>query len=276
MLNNCEHNLRAYKGVEDLTTFISKEAIEKYREERKRFASGAVTFLRKEIRGKVPVSVLDIGSGSSCFLYALHDAGILSRGMGIEISKTRYDFAERWKRDGQYKSVENINMDVRKASFESRKFDVCTILDSTFNLFHSVDSGLPSQVLQRIHKALNIKGWLILEMSSFLDVKRLCKDSGVYYKWEELPESNKFLYSLYRIDCSFQDGLACIESRYLHRNKLGESKKIDYSKIYTVAELEKMVLKARFKEPFFYGGYDGKPYDSENSNRILLTCQKDN
>ena len=269
-----QQNLRAYEGVEDLSTFTSQDAIEQYRQERKDFSSNAVSFLRKKMKNKKPMSVLDIGSGSSCFLYALHDEGALAYGTGIEISKTRHAFAEQWKRDGKYASVDNINQDVRTVSLDSKKFDACTILDSTFTFFHSVAAQLPDQVLRRAYQVLNKDGWLIIDMSSFLDAKRLCKGSGIYYQWKELPETNKFSYSLYKLNCSFKDDMVCTESRYIYRDKVGDFKKIEHSRMYTAPELEKMVRKAGFKKTSIYSGYDGKPFNPRSSSRILLASQK--
>jgi len=270
--NKGKHNLRAYEGVEDLKTFRSQEAIKEYRQERKNFSSGAVSFLSKRIEDKKLISVLDIGSGSSSFLYTLHDAGILSNGMGIEISKTRHAFAEQWKRDGQYLSITNVNKDVSKVSFKGRKFDICTILDSTFTYLFPVDINKPKEVLKAVKSVLNKRGWLILDMHSFVDAKCNCKATGVHYYWQELPESNKFRYSLYRQNILLDDVLST-ESRYIYRDKPGDTKKTEYSKMYTAVELKRMVLEAGFQKPLFYGGYDESTYDPQKSKRIVLTCR---
>ena len=270
-----EQNLRAYDGVEDLLTYTSKEAVDQYRLERLEFASGAVAFLEKMLNGRKQISVLDIGSGSSCLLYALDNKGILSKGVGIEISKSRHDFAQQWKREGEYHRVENINKDVRDVSFEKTQFDVCAILDSTFTYFYPVDAQMPMQILERAYQALGNGGWLVMEMASFIDTKRLCKDSGVYYKWAELPETNKFLYSLYKVEHSPEEDVMRSESRYIYRGKVGESRKIEYSKVYTPEALEKMLIEAGFSKPDFYDGYNNRAYDPKSSSRLLLSCRKD-
>jgi SAM-dependent methyltransferase len=273
LLNN-QQNLHAYKGVEDLSTFSSSEAIERYRSERKQAASKIVSFVKKTLRVDKPIKVLDIGSGSSCFLYALEDAGILSYGGGVEISTTRHQFAEHWKQDKKYQAVENFNKDLRAVSFGSNKFDLCTILDSTFTYFYPVDSHFPQQALEKSYEVLKKGGRLVLEMSSFVDVKRLCQELGAFYKWEELPETNKFKYSFYKVTHSSDKDIVCTDSRYIYRDKLDEFSKVEYSKVYSKGELQEMVLKVGFEDINFYASYDAEVFQPERSNRIVLIASK--
>jgi len=236
--------------------------------------AGAVSFLEKRVERGALISVIDIGSGSSCLLYACKKKGILLHGVGIEISKSRHDFAEQWRCDEGYSSIENLNLNITDVPVSTMNGDMCTILDSTFTYFHSVDPSMPEQILQQIFQGLNCGGWLILEMSTFLDARRSCQDSQGYYKWVELPKSNKYSYALYKVDYSKNRNIICSESRYLYRSQSGESKKIEYSKVYSTSELKKMVCGVGFTNVVFYSDYQETSFDEKKSNRLVLACQK--
>ena len=81
-------------------------------------------------------------------MYALEKQGILDRGIGIEISSSRHEFAEKWKVDHNFEKVENLNINVKDCEFEVGSFDLIIMVDSAFNYFYPENHALPDKVLE--------------------------------------------------------------------------------------------------------------------------------
>ena len=108
-MNDFEVNYAAYKDVENIQCFSGHESVLEYRKHRLKQQNGLVKFITNYVDSKL--SVIDVGSGSSALLYAIHNLGILCEGVGIEFSSARHKFAELWKRDNNIHSITNINDD---------------------------------------------------------------------------------------------------------------------------------------------------------------------
>jgi hypothetical protein len=68
-------NLSAYAGVEALENYASAAEIQAYRVERLGLYDCQVEFVRRLAAPATGLRVVDVGSGSSAFLYALERAG---------------------------------------------------------------------------------------------------------------------------------------------------------------------------------------------------------
>ena len=267
-------NLEAYNGVENLANFTSQKGIENYREERLRFSEPYVRCLVNELGQGFAKCCLDLGSGSSAFLYALKNAGLIQQGVGVEISTTRNEFAEKWRTDCQYENISNILGDVADIPSNVQAIDLCTILDSTFTYFYPIDRHFPKKVLKDVWQRLNFGGWLYLEFPTFEEAKRQCVSTGEYFEWSELPESNAFKYSMYRTDLDEVNGLLKKTSVYTFRDKLGDTSKTEVTKIYSSAEIEDLLTSAGYSNLRVYGGLDRVEYIKGVSESIVVFAQK--
>ena len=72
----------------------------------------------KSFVGKNKENIIEIGSGNSSLLYNLNYEKIVNHGVGIEIAKSRYLFAEKWKNDLGFGNISNINNDFRNIPIE--------------------------------------------------------------------------------------------------------------------------------------------------------------
>ena len=101
-------NVSAYDEVEAMANYATQSELEAYRRERLeqvRAIRSSVPCARHPDRG---LRVVDVGPGSSAFLYALERAGLLRDGLGIERSATRHEFAERWRERRRFRHVTNL------------------------------------------------------------------------------------------------------------------------------------------------------------------------
>lgn len=99
-------NLNTYTNVEILENYSSPIDLEVHRKERILSKKKQLEFFQRKTFGK-RISAIEIGSGSSALLYSLSKANILMEGVGIELAKKRWEFAEKWKADENLTQVKN-------------------------------------------------------------------------------------------------------------------------------------------------------------------------
>lgn len=268
------HNLRAYEGVENLAAYPSAQALERYRRERLTFAAPAVEFIKRRIYQSLPLCVLEIGSGSSCLLYALEDRNILKRAVGIEISCSRYQFAQEWATDYGYQRVQNIHANILDVSVEPCEYDLCLVVDDTFTYFYPESPSMPEQVLRFAYEALKPRGYLLLEMACFRAAVTACESQGWYSHWLELPPTNPFRYALYRYNYYKEEEVIEKESVYLRRNGTEEARKIEFSKVYTNKSLEQLLRLNGFHVCATFENLGQSQYVDGSSDSIVLLGRK--
>lgn len=145
-------NLIAYDNFEQVDNL--KDRMNEYRQNKLDSAKGHVNFIKNHFPRK-QITVLELGSGNSKTLFALEKAGILKRGYGIEISKSRFEFAELWKKDWGFKRVENINANVMDVNFKDfEDFDLCFCVDLAFQFFEPTEKGKAFEILKKVNKKL--------------------------------------------------------------------------------------------------------------------------
>lgn len=178
----------------------------------------------------------------------------------MEISPTRFKFAEKWREDEHRNRIKNFNCDIRDLNLENESCDICAIVDMTFTYFFPVDENLPAQVLRKSAEFFKKGGFIIIEMPTFNELKRLCESVDFYYEWDELPETNSFKYALYRTQLDKKNDVLYKESRYVYRHRLGDSIKLESCKVYSSENLESLVTANGFSDFRIYGGYDFQCY----------------
>src|SRR4051812_44420417 len=95
-------NVVAYDEVEAMSNYPTQAELASYRAERLRRYEPYVRFFAELGVPGGGLRIVDVGSGSSAFLYALERAGMLREGLGIELSTTRHAFAERWREEENF------------------------------------------------------------------------------------------------------------------------------------------------------------------------------
>ena len=160
--------------------------------------------------------MLDVGSGNSKFLYALNGCGILEKGYGVEISKSRNDFANRWRDDLGISNVININDNIFNIDLEPfPKFDLIYCSDIVFQFFDPVrkDSGV--KFLKNIFKRMNNYGVVLLELYDHDKILKSMRNNEIKL-WEEFEEPDPWRYSLW--DCKYEDLCISLKKTFVKRD----------------------------------------------------------
>ncbi len=159
-------NLYAYDEVENLDNFTDVE-FESYCKDKLMTCIEHCDFLLSHcINESWTGRVCEIGSGNSKLLYSLEKKELLEFGYGIEISTSRYLFAEKFK---QYLSSNKVN-NINKNIFDLEplvNMDVVIGVDIVFQLIAPVYPNAELDLLSWIYGSMKSQGHLVLELWDF-------------------------------------------------------------------------------------------------------------
>ena len=263
-------NLTTYDDFEKLDSFAGD--IERYRKSKLKSAEGHVGFIKK-LFPKKKIIVLELGSGNSKTLFALGKAGVLQKGYGLEISKSRYKFAELWKREGGFKRVENRNVDVLGVDFRDFKnIDLCFCVDLAFQFFEPVKKGSVAKLLKDVYRKLKAGGKVVIEVDGLGKVLTKMQDNNVKF-WEEFAAPDPWRYSLW--DCSFnpKNKFLDIKKVFLRRNEFGRSENRMILRIYTKADMQKPLKEVGFSQVAFYQNWKGGKFTHDTGEYIAVATK---
>ena len=267
-MNNEHINLIAYDDFEKLENLGDK--IDEYRQSKLESAQGHVNFIKNYFPNK-QITVIELGSGNSRTLFALEKAGILKKGYGLEISKTRFEFAELWKREWDFRCVENINTDATTMSFGDIKenIDLCFCVDLAFQFFEPMGKNKAFTILGKIQEKLQPKGIIILELDGFDRVLSRIRNGNVKL-WEEFPSPDPWRYSLWDCQYDFGDKFMQLKKSFIRRNGFGLSESSVMLRVYNKDEICSLLKNAGLKNIKLYSDWNGANFIDDTYEYIVV------
>ncbi len=260
-------NLVTYDDFERLDGFAG--GMENYRRSKLKSAEGHVSFIKK-LFPKKKITVLELGSGNSKTLFALEKAGVLGKGYGLEVSKSRYKFAELWKKEGGFECVENKNVDVLAANLhEFKSIDLYFCVDLAFQFFEPIKKGSAKRILQDVYKQLEPGGKIILELDGCERILGRMRDGGVKL-WEEFERPDPWQYSLW--NCTFDSKNKCMQWRkvFIKRNEFGRSENKAVLRIYKKDDVKKLLKEVGFSKVDLYEDWKGRRFRDDKGEYIVV------
>lgn len=262
-------NQRAYDDFEKLENFSGND-LNKYRNNKLASATGHTNFIKKLFPGRQRMSVLELGSGNSRSLFALEKAGMLEKGYGIEISRSRFEFAELWKKEWDFSKVFNINSNVIGADIRKfGPFDLCFCVDLAFQFFEPYGIDRVFEILDAVNKNLRDGGKVVIELDGCgraLDSVRY----GMGRIWEEFSHPDPWRYSLW--DCRYdkKTKLLTLKKIFIKRNMHRFWTNVTILRIYNKDEISALLKKVGFKKIKLYSGWEGGPFKNDASEFIVV------
>lgn len=265
-------NFEAYEDVESLENYGSEVEVRAYRRERLEKQEPYVHLFRRLGAPADGLDVVDVGAGSSAFLYALAGEGLLRRGLGIELSASRHAFAERWRLDAGFSYIENVQANFVDLTLPPSSFDRFTAIDDTYLYLRPEDDGYPALLLEAAHLALRPGGILLLDFRNDLPIAREIPTEGRSFD-VALPSTNAFESAHYR-QVPADDRLQLLnESVYVSRGG-SVRKKTEITEVCDVDALVTTARKAGFTSVHPYGDLSLAPFDAETSPRGVVLATK--
>jgi len=260
-------NLTAYDDCELKEFYDTPEKLDEYRRHLFLKTEGQKEFISKLFSGKF--TMLEACSGNSRLLYSL--APYLIHGVGVEISKPRYEFAEAWKKALAIHNITNINSDIMK--YESRgECDLVAIMTNAFMYFEPIDRTYPLKLLKRCNTWLRPSGKLIMELRDYGSILNSAKCNGNKATVEiTFPKADPFVgtKTTYKWDA---------ENKYLDLNEVftGRAYGAQYDRheilrVYNLNEIKELLGQAGFKKCSVYKNTVA-PEPSED--KIIVIAEK--
>jgi SAM-dependent methyltransferase len=263
------NNLRAYATTEAIESFSSPESVHAYRRARIAKYQLVVDFISRRVEEEFgELRVVEIGSGSSALLYALDEKKLLKYGCGIEISKSRFNFAELWKSEIVCSTVENINRSFADVNLQHSTFDWFIVIDNTFTYLHPVDEPYPRLMLDCAFTALKPEGKILLDFFNYSK-----RTPGIEsQQWNIFSKSDPFSYGLY--SHKIENGINTSKTIFVRRKTQEEQIKIELSKVYSLQDIGDLLAKSGFVVSEVFSDFGESSYREEVSERLLVVASK--
>jgi hypothetical protein len=245
-MQNNHINLSSYDNVEDLRNFTDF-SFKKYCDDKIKSCNKHIEFIKKLPLNAKKLKVFEIGSGNSKLLYALEKQALISSAIGLEISESRYEFAQKFKNYMKSRKVKNINKNIFDLDFKEQ-YDLIIGVDIVLQLISPINKGAETKVLKWINESLYNDGYLILELCSFEKIlKQLSMSKNSLQLWEEFDKNDPFRYMLSQITLDKHNHIKW-DKKFLKRDSLETSTFNNILKPYSKDEIVEILYKNNFKE----------------------------
>lgn len=267
MFCETEHiNLHAYDGVETLHRF-SEESFYNYCHDKLQTCQKHIAFAKEVLQFQRRLNVLEFASGNSKLLYSMENNELLESGIGVEISKSRFEFAEKFKKKFGFHRVSNINDDVCNFYTKSNSFDLIVGVDVALNLIAPVIQERIKNLIDTFYRALSDDGVLLLELSSFDQYMKILDVMPTLNEWQEFSTSDPFSYCLSIITKKTSRSFMW-EKKFISRLDNSESCFSHEIMIFKKKHIQDLLFKAGFTEVRFYDYYQ-TPGDCDQDEYIV-------
>ena len=274
-MDKAKSNLNSYDNVESLSNFDNDLEIQQYRKHKLEETIRAVNFLRKTLTHDVlehKIKVLELGSGNSKLLYQLSIQKLLNQGYGIEVSKSRFEFAEKWKQDLQITNVKNINDDILNIDLEQfNSIDLFICVDNALQFLEPIKKNSVLDLFSKLSKTLHKDGYIILELWSMHNIlKNIHVNNGIYKTQQEFGNFDPFSYMTEQIE--LDDENYVVWNKHFH-HRHDQTKSSDMQNIlkpYSPEEISGLLITAGFNNVRIYKNFELESYDNNHDEYVVV------
>jgi SAM-dependent methyltransferase len=259
-------NFLAYDNYEVFNNKIEEDV---YRHSKLKSCDEQVNFVKKKAK-KDKIVFLELGSGNSKMLFNLEKNKILDVGYGIEFSKSRFDFSQKWKEDCDIKNVFNFNHDFLEFDYESiKKVDLVFCVDLAFQFCEPIKKGSDVYLLNKIYNQINEGGLIILELDGCSNIIDTIPFSNKI--WEEFPETDPWRFSLW--NCKYENSLLEWDKIFIGRKGEISETKITL-KIYNKEEICQLLKNIGFININLYSNWTMDKFENDKHSFIITGEKK--
>lgn len=266
-----ESKALSYEGVEALENYRDQESIESYRSEALAVFAPMSEFIIS-LSHKPKFSIVEVGSGNSALLYNFENKSVLESGVGIEISKSRHAFAEKWREDMSFLNTLNFNGDFLDAELNTNTFDFF-VCNGTFHIIGAISDSYPLALINKAYSTLRSGGMIVLDIPTHK--KKIGQfENGAYTFEVKLPDTNPFDMARYHMTNLSRKSVYQINSSYFDASGLCVRKKSDEFYSYSENEVTGLLKSAGFVDVVTYSGINKEPYEEGVFDTMLVVARK--
>lgn len=267
-------NLSAYQEVEAASNYGSAEELLRYRSLLLDKSRPAADCVRTIVGSGAPFRVLEICAGSSRLLFALEALGAIQQAIGVEVSRSRHDFAEHWKHDLKSDRVQNILSAADRYHFTETGLDVVVMIDGALSYIYPCGDKMPGDILGRAFDALSPGGKVLLEFDVLSAEKTdILRRDGSYRNWYYGHEKDAFRFALYETRVLDWEQMVVENcSIYLPRSGGEDRVKREHYKYYSPDELSVLLSGIGYSTEFF-GSFGLTAVGAQSSSLIVVATK---
>jgi SAM-dependent methyltransferase len=260
----------AYAGVEEMSSFADRDALESYRESVLVRTRPQADFLAAQLPPSA--RVLEVACGNGRLLVELAQRGALAAGVGLDVAASRVEFAARWATDRGLGALAFDTGDVLADPLPGGGYDAVTCITGAFGYFEPAAPGSATVLAARMHGALAPGGLLCLELYPSPRYRHLAEASGGEVRvWSELPAEDpwRFYLSHVRVDGPVLEH----RKTFIHR-RTGEvdAGRCERLYLYTPRSIAELLGEAGFEDPRAHEGWTSAPYAGGES--MVVTARR--
>jgi SAM-dependent methyltransferase len=266
-----------YEGYERPEQFPTRAALLDYRRLLLEKTEPQVAFIGRRL-GARQLRVIELGSGNGRLLVALALAGLLERGVGVEISRSRSAFARAWATDLGLTTIEFVTGDALAfTAFDAASFDLAVCITGAFNYFYPISEQAPEQVLRTMRLALTPGGAALLELYQLPERRRrmFALNDGRLRLWQPLPAEDRFAYYLDDLQYWADRQVLKHEKTFIGRDGTIDSGRVEVLKYYAIDEISALLTRAGYATVSVHGDFTDAPYDPQTAAAQVLWARRD-
>lgn len=276
-MDKAKINLSSYNNVEKISNFKNDDELKKYRKNKLDEVIRHVKFIQKSFDDEKlvnKINVLELGSGNSKLLYQLDKKNFLNKGYGVEVSKSRYEFAEKWKKDLNIKNVENINknfLDLDMKRFGTIDLVIC--VDITLQFLEPIKKNSVQYIFKNIEDILSDDGCIILELWSMKNIlKKINQNNGLFKTWTKFSDFDPFSFVLESLETDDEDFIIW-NKHFIHKHKsINDEWNImrNVLKSYSPQEITNLLNSTGFNDIKIFKNFECETYDENQDEYVVL------
>lgn len=189
-------NLRSYEGVERVQSALSDKEFKEYCDKKLESCTYDLEFIKNNIYLSHSLNTCEIGTGNGKLLFAMEHAGILSEGIGYEVSRSRCECAERFKKLMKCSLSQIVNQNFLEDR-SKRTFDLIIAVDIVIQIISPLYDNAEEDMFKWINEHLEEDGALFLELVDYSSIIEKLKGDQTIKTWEEFPDADAYRYGLY-------------------------------------------------------------------------------
>lgn len=267
-------NLSAYETVESMANYATDEDLDRYRALLLEKSRPTLDFIATHVGARDPLAVVEFCSGSSRLLYSLERRGLLDRGYGIEVSPSRYGFAESWKRDLNFDRTTNFHRPAGDFVFPHDGIDLVILIDGAMSYIYPSDTGLPERIIENSRENLRPGGALLLE-SAVMDgeTEAFIRRHGCHRTYISGDDRDPFSFALYQTEpVNWPAKVFKNTSSYIDRATGGCTVKEELYKYFGADELTTLLGDRGFSVSHF-SSFGGEPFTESSDTLVTLAIK---
>jgi SAM-dependent methyltransferase len=266
-----------YEGFESPDQFPTAETLENYRRLLLDKTAAQVSFISRHV-GPPKLRVFEVGSGNGRLLVGLALTGMLRAGLGIEISRSRVQFAREWAEAVNFSDIiRSVAADALEfEDFEWNTFDLALCITGAFGYFRPIHESAPERLLGKMKRALAPGGHLLLELYQMTQTRlqMFQSNGGRLRTWQPLPSEDRFAYYLDDLEYRSEQRILRHGKIFIGRNGVIDAGRVEMLAYYRLSELADLLQENGFSIEQAYAGFDDAPYrEGESSSLVLLASR---